>query len=512
MAEASIIVSHRPGELIPKQVATKPHLDESSASNAARDAPTLGPETTSKPEFDPAMRQFGGYELIAKIAQGGMGVVYRARHVQLNRVVALKMILAGRFAGQKEVQRFQAEAEAAATLDHPGIVPIYEVGEHHGHHFFSMRLVEGESLADRLMLGPLEPRQAARCARKIADAIAFAHCHGVIHRDLKPANILLDRQGQPQVTDFGLAKLAESDSHLTYAGQILGTPSFMPPEQAAGKIGEVTESADVYSIGAILYALLTGRAPFSAESPVDTLMQVLDAEPRPPSSFNPQVPRALERICLRCLEKRPMDRYRTAAELGADLERFLQDEPVNAERPSLWKHMRRWGRRAPSLVTHLVGLAVILLVVQIAAILIGTDSGYHLRHTAVLLGWMLFSIGVYQLTTRPHWKEIGATLWTIGDTVFFTTLLYLAASPLGALLFGYALLIAATGFFYRVRLIVAVTAASIAFYAVLCTLRPELTERPEHSAIFGLMLLVLGGIVIAHIRRIKRLNQYFEDR
>ena len=190
--------------------------------------------------------------LLEEIARGGMGVVYKATQVSLNRIVALKMILAGQLAGEEDVKRFHAEAEAAANLDHPGIVPIYEIGEHEGQHYFSMGYVDGESLADKIKDGPLPPREAAEYTRKVAEAVAFAHERGVIHRDLKPGNVLIDRNGEPKVTDFGLAKRIEGDSDLTATGQILGTPSYMPPEQAAGKIDEITESADVYSLGAIL--------------------------------------------------------------------------------------------------------------------------------------------------------------------------------------------------------------------------------------------------------------------
>ena len=217
------------------------------------------------------IRYFGDYEILREIARGGMGVVFQARQVSLNRTVALKMILAGQLANDTEVKRFYTEAEAAANLDHPGIVPIFEVGQHEGQHYFSMGFVEGQSLSQRLAEGPLPAREAAELIRRVSEAIEYAHRHGVIHRDLKPANILLDRDGNPRVTDFGLAKKIQGDSGLTGSGQIMGTPSYMPPEQAGGKRGEVGPAADVYALGATLYALLTGRPPFQAATAMDTV-------------------------------------------------------------------------------------------------------------------------------------------------------------------------------------------------------------------------------------------------
>ena len=275
----------------------------------------------------PLESSFGDYELLAEIARGGMGVVYRARQVSLNRTVALKMILAGQLASETDVQRFRAEAEAAANLDHPGIVPIYEVGAHHDQHFFSMAFVDGQSLAERIHDGPLPADEAASIVHQIAIAVDHAHQQGVIHRDLKSANVVLDETGKPRITDFGLAKRGDG-SELTATGQILGTPSYMPPEQAAGKLDQVAETADIYSIGAVLYATLTGRPPFQAANPLVTLSQVLEEEPVPPRLLNPAVPKDLETICLKCLEKEPHRRYPSATELADDLQRYLNEEPV----------------------------------------------------------------------------------------------------------------------------------------------------------------------------------------
>ena len=307
-----------------------------------------------------SMQCFGDFELLQEVARGGMGVVFRARQLSLNRIVALKMILTGQLAGEDEVRRFYAEAEAAANLDHPGIVPIYDVGKHEGQHYFSMAFVDGQSLQDELADGPLPPRQAAEMAVEIADAVHYAHERGVVHRDIKPSNVLLDAAGHPRVTDFGLAKQVKQDSNLTATGQILGTPSYMPPEQACGKLDQINELSDVYSLGALLYTLLTGRPPFQAGSPMDTLRQVLDKDPVAPSALNSMIPSDLETICLKCLQKEPDRRYASAKHLSEDLSRFLHDKPILARPVGRVEKGWKWCRRNP-LVTSLLAACVALL-------------------------------------------------------------------------------------------------------------------------------------------------------
>lgn len=320
------------------------------------------------------------YELLGEIARGGMGVVYRARQVSLDRIVAVKMILAGRFAGRAQALRFQAEAEAAAKLQHPNIVRVYETGEHEGQPFFSMDYVAGGDLAGLVREKPLSPRRAAGLVRTLAEAIHYAHEQGVLHRDLKPSNVLLDAAGRPRITDFGLARRVEQDSLLTVTGQVLGSPSFMPPEQAGAKRGKAGRHSDVYALGGILFFLLTGRPPFVAESVAETLQHVLHSEPLSPRLLNPGVPPDLATICLKSLEKEPGRRYATAQEQADELGRFLADEPVLARPAGRAERAWRWCRRKPALA-GVIGIAGLLL----AALGIGTPVALWRISSARLL-------------------------------------------------------------------------------------------------------------------------------
>ncbi len=322
---------------------------------------------------DPPFNSLGDYEILSEIARGGMGVVYKARHRKLNRMVALKVTRAGHLSSDAERKRFQSEVEAAGQLDHQNIVPVYEAGEAEGRHFFSMALIEGPSLAERVADRPLAPREAADLIRQAAAAVAYAHGHGVVHRDLKPANILVDAGGQPRITDFGLAKRTDADSSLTQAGQIMGTPNFMPPEQAEGKNAEVGPLADVYSLGATLYCLLTGRPPFQAATVIETLKQVVEREPVAPRALNPAVPSDLDTICLKCLRKQPERRYGSASELVDDLQRFLDHRPIAARPVGTVERSLRWCRRNPALA----GSAAAVMVAFLAAFVLVSGSYYR---------------------------------------------------------------------------------------------------------------------------------------
>ena len=298
--------------------------------------------------------QFGDYLLEEELAHGGMGVVYRARQLSLGRTVAVKMLLLGRYASAESIGRFQREALSAASLRHPNIVAVYDVGEAEGQHFFSMEFIDGQSLADLLRLGPLKPMRAAEYTHAIAKAIHYAHSQGVLHRDLKPSNVLIDPFDQVRITDFGLAKRLDGSSDLTVTGQMIGSPNYLSPEQAAGRQAEVGPASDVYAIGALLYELLTGRPPFLAESLTATLLQICSTEPVGPRALNPSIPRDLETICLKCLQKRCLARYSTAEALAGDLERFLQQRPILARPITPIARVAKWARRQPKLAGMLL--------------------------------------------------------------------------------------------------------------------------------------------------------------
>jgi serine/threonine-protein kinase len=315
---------------------------------------------------------FEGYEVQGVLGRGGMGVVYKARHIGLGRVVALKTVRTGELASAEEAARLRNEAETAAALDHAHIVPVYEVGAQGGQLYFSMKLFEGGTLADCLPRYGADPRAAAALVAQVARAVHHAHQRGVLHRDLKPSNILLDGEGRPHVTDFGLAKRLAKDAGLTQSGALVGTPGFMAPEQTTGQKGAVTTAADVYGLGAVLYALLTGRPPFQAETALETMLLVREQEPEPPRRANPKVGRDLETVCLKCLAKDPARRYGSAEALAEDLERWLAGEPITARRVGLPERAWSWCRRHPKRVT---AAALALALVLVGTALLWREQG-----------------------------------------------------------------------------------------------------------------------------------------
>lgn len=317
--------------LTPNEAPTE-QLPPRTGVEAAPGPPSEGTQVAlpPSPAAAPALGTFGDYELLAEIAKGGMGVVYRARQTSLDRIVALKMILGGRLAHDEDIERFRSEAAAAGRLSHPNIVSIHDVGCIDGRHYFSMEFIEGKSLAQLLQNGPLPGRDAARYLALVARAVQHAHEKGILHRDLKPSNILLDAWDRPHVSDFGLAKRLGGDSGQTRTGAILGTPSYMAPEQAQGRIRDLGPACDVYGLGATLYDLLTGRPPFRSDTPLDTVLQVLENQPAPPTLLNSKVDPDLETICMKCLEKDPALRYPSAQALAEDLERYLAGESIQA--------------------------------------------------------------------------------------------------------------------------------------------------------------------------------------
>src|SRR2546429_2054101 len=294
------------------------------------------------------LKDFGDYELLEEIGRGGQGVVYRARQKSLNRIVALKVIGLAHWATEAHVKRFRMEAEAAAHLDDPRIVPIYEIGERDGACYFSMKFIEGGQL-DTITASEVMPlRKAAELMAKLARTVHYAHEHGILHRDIKPGNIMLDVKGEPHLTDFGLARLVESESSVTHTLDVLGTPSYMAPEQAVGNNAAVSSVTDVYGIGAGLYQLITGQPPFAGGTTYETIKLLEDTEPRQPRQLNPKIDRDLSTICLKCLEKDPKRRYSSALALAEDLERWLKHEPIQARHTSVLARGTKWMRRNPS--------------------------------------------------------------------------------------------------------------------------------------------------------------------
>ncbi len=366
------------------------------------------------PESLPTVRYFGDYELEQEIARGGMGVVYRSRQKSLNRLVALKMILTGQLAAPADVQRFRTEAEAAANLDHPNILPIYEVGEHEGQQYFTMKLVTGGSLAGKAAALLPDASAAAGLLTTLARAVHYAHQRGILHRDLKPANILIDADGTPFVADFGLAKRTGGDSSLTHTGAVVGTPSYMAPEQARGHKG-LTVAVDVYSLGAILYELLTGRPPFRADTAYETIRQVTDSEPADPRQANPRADRDLCAIALKCLAKEPAARYASAADLADDLERWRAGEPTIARPPSLAGLAWRWLRRNAAAAAIVVAVGIVWGVLGSLPLLDGESNFARTRPVQLLSAgkaWFNPTGWAFAATTVPalRWSILSSSL------------------------------------------------------------------------------------------------------
>ena len=338
---------------------------ESSAVASAKADDLPDPNYTNshevrKAQVRKALSDFGDYEFLEEIGRGGQAVVYRAHQKSLNRTVALKVIGLGPWTTEAHLKRFRREAEAVAHLEHPSIVPIYEVGEREGSCYFSMKFVEGGQLDEVAHRDPMPIRRAVELIAKVARTVHYAHEHGILHRDIKPGNILLDQKGEPHLTDFGLARLVEAESTVTATLDVLGTPSYMAPEQASGGTTKVSKATDVYGLGALLYQLLTGHPPFAGGTTYETIKLLLETEPRQPRLLNPKVDRELSTICLKCLEKDPKRRYSSALALAEDLEHWLKHEPIRAKPSGFFTHGRKWVRRNPS-TTVLVTLLIVVL-------------------------------------------------------------------------------------------------------------------------------------------------------
>jgi serine/threonine protein kinase len=401
-------------------------------------SPTL--DHSTEPLAAQPLPEIGGYEILEVIGHGGMGVVYKARQLGLNRLVALKMILAGASASPENLARFRAEAEAVAQLAHPNIVQIYEIGEQNGCPFLALEYVGGGSLAQQLDGTPLGPAQAAQLVIAMATAVQHAHERGVVHRDLKPANVLLLADGMPKIADFGLAKRTDSDYATTQTGAILGSPSYMSPEQAAGAIDKIGPTTDVYALGVILYELLTGRPPFKGATLLETIEQVREHDPVSPRSLQPKTPRDLEVICLKCLEKQPRRRYASAAALADDLQKYLHGEPIEAHSLTLLDQVARtvshhgFDSRFRGFANRMLYFSPLPLIIHSIAFAFFANKTYYAQAMVATTACMLFSLmpalmisGVQTLRHLPTWQRRHfMTVW-IGHMIAMAVILFVVA-------------------------------------------------------------------------------------
>jgi tRNA A-37 threonylcarbamoyl transferase component Bud32 len=471
--------------------------------------PGPGPSLVGKTLAD------GKYELLAEVGRGGMGVVYKARQVELDRVVALKMVLAGSMASGEQLARFQAEARVAARVQHPHVIPVFESGQVNGLPYLVMQYVEGCSLADKLRKGPLDTEAGVRIVAAVARAVADLHEHGIVHRDLKPSNILLDANDQPFVTDFGLAKLVEGDGGVTQTGMILGTPQYMAPEQALGRGKEAGPPADVYSLGAILYECLTGRPAFRAATPFETVLAVLENDPLRPRQVNPKVPRVLEQVVLQCLEKDPARRFPSAAALADLLEQYLKGELVTVRRPGPVIAFRRWVRRQPGLAARLIAFAIFAAIVVFNHVTAPELRPYTLPVLSLLATWAAVSWVCQRLLWGSESGYWWAYVWSAADIILLTAVQLVTQSGVSPLIIGYPFLIAGASLWTRRRMVWVTTACAVVGYSGLMVFdRCWSTDpQPVHRHwIFLVSLVVLGFLMAYQVERVYALSRYYEGK
>ena len=450
------------------------------------------------------------YEILDEVDRGGMGIVYRARHKELNRIVALKIIRSGEFANEIERARFRREAQIAAQLVHPGIVPIYEIGERNNLIYYTMAFVEGCPLLGLARSPTLSIAAKVQLVYQLTQALEYAHGQGVAHRDIKPSNILIDQHGSPILIDFGLAKSTHGESDLTQSGAMLGTPSYMAPEQIQYHHNHDLRLSDIYSLGVVLYHLLVGRPPFVGPTSFDIMLQLKDRQPVRPSRLNRQVDRELDTICLRAMEKIPSERYATAAEFGRDLERWIHGSAVSSPTKSTWIRWIRWWKQEPGLVSHAVAISVVILVVLLSHLL-----GYSLAHLptqlAVLLTWLLLCFPLQRWILQSKDTIVPAILWGLIDLACVSWLIATAGPPRSLLLVAYPLMITASALFYRTRFVILMTTACILAFLVMTGLIEDPSfERGSFRILFVCFLAIQCLTLTSLIFKVRNLFTYRE--
>jgi serine/threonine-protein kinase len=448
------------------------------------------------------------YEILSEVDRGGMGIVYRAKHKQLNRIVALKVIRSGRLADGNEIARFRREAQIAAQLVHPGIVPIFEVGQGKSTVYFTMAFVEGIPLRDWGCSPGISISSKVRLIHQVTQALEYAHQQGVAHRDIKPTNILIDTDGNPILIDFGLAKLTHGDTELTQSGATIGTPAYMAPEQIQLHRNNDYRLSDIYSLGAVLYFLLVGRPPFVGPTSFDVMLQLKDRQPTSPSRLNRRVDRELDAICLRAMEKDPLQRYPSAEAFGNDLAVWLDGGAIASPPKSIWGWSIRWWKQEPGLVAHVVSITSVMLIVLLSHGL-GYSQSHLMSQSTLLTLWLMLCFPLQQWVFRSIDPTLPAVIWGLADTLFVTWLIANADEPRSLLLVAYPLLITASALFYRTRFVILMTLACILTFWSLSFLVLDVSlARTDFRIIFTCVLLVQCLTLTSLIHKVRNLFTY----